>query len=111
MAGTRTPLNEQEVMRLRWVNVDRVYRTPQLLRVYLQNVNQEHTRVNTHTGRVYINSRASFHLWAATERTCADTFINLLIRPIHPLQPHLSLTFELKHASSGPFKIKGRCQL
>lgn len=59
-AGTRTPLNEQEVMRLCWVNVDRVYSTPQLLRVYLLNVNQEHTRVNTHAGPVYINSRSLF---------------------------------------------------
>lgn len=93
-----TPLNEQEVMRLCWVNVGRAYRTPQLLRVYLLNVNQEHThaRVNTRAGRVYINSCSSFHLCAAAERTCADTFINLLIMYIHPFQPHLSLTFELK---------------
>lgn len=98
-------------MRLCWVNVDRVYRTPQLPRVYLPNVNQEHTRVNTHTGRVYINSRSSFHLWPAPERTCADTLMNLLIVHIHPSQPHLPLTSELTHASSGPFKIKHKCQI
>lgn len=86
-----TPLNQLGAMRLCWVNDSRAQGTPQLPRALLLNVNQvhthTHTRVNTHAGRVYTVSCSSFHLCAAAERTCADTFINL-----RPSQPHLPLT-------------------
>lgn len=86
----------------------------QLPGVYLQDVNQEHTRVNTHAARVYTHSRSSSHPWtaaAAAARTCADTLINLLIRHVRPPRPHPPLTSGLKLASSGPFKIKRRRQI
>lgn len=65
-------LSEEEVMRLRCVNLRSAYRMLQLPKVYLLDVNHERTRmyINTHTRHVYTLSSASCHFCIVMYRTC-----------------------------------------